>query len=111
MDIPFKSEKETRREKAAEELQQYYADLESFFGQNIFALKPDAQQALFEEKVTADNKPSINILSMRMTLESNIRSLEKKLEKDPDDEVLSNQISEMLKQDMTLDNLSRFTNA
>jgi hypothetical protein len=103
----------SHKDKIEEEMNKHYADLENFFGQNIFALQKADQENLYKEKVAeksiAAEKP--DFLSIRMTLESKIRILERKLEKDPDDEEISDQISALLKEDTALDNLYKLRNA
>ena len=99
----------SHKEQVEQDLNNHYADLEKFFGQDIFALPKEDQEKLFAEKSSKGERP--DFLKIRMTLESKIRILEKSLEKDPDDEELSNKISVLLKQDVALDNLYKLRNA
>ncbi len=99
----------SHKEQVELDLNNHYADLEKYFGQNIFDLPKEEQEKLFAEKSSQDERP--DFLKIRMTLESKIRILERKLEKDPDDDELSKQISALVKQDSVLDNLYQLRNA
>lgn len=99
----------SHKEQIEEDMNQHYADLEKYFGQNIFALPKEEQEKLFAEKSSKGERP--DFLKIRMTLESKIRILERKLEKDPDDEEISDKIAALLKEDMALDNLYQHRNA
>ena len=99
----------SHKEQVEQDLNNHYADLEKYFGQDIFALPKVEQERLFAEKSSKGERP--DFLKIRMTLESKIRILERKLEKDPDDEELSDEISALVKQDSALDNLYQHRNA
>ena len=99
----------SHKEQVELDLNNHYEALEKYFGQNIFALPKEEQEKLFAEKSSNGERP--DFLAIRMTLESKIRILERKLEKDPDDDELSDEISALVKQDSALDNLYQHRNA
>lgn len=103
MDLAQEPIQETKAEKAERELQSYYEELQQHFGQNIFILTEPARNELFKEK----GKPVTDLLSMRLSIESQIRSIERLFEKDPDDADLEKQISDLMQQDQIVDKLSK----
>lgn len=103
MDLVQEPIQETKAEKTERELHDYYAELQEHFGQNIFILTEEARNEFFKEK----GKPKTDLLSMRLSIESQIRLVERMFEKDPDDSDLEKQISELMKQDQIVDKLSK----
>lgn len=107
MDLQTDTPTETKAEKTERELKEFYEQLQEHFGQNIFALTEEAVKELAKEK----GAPNVDLLSVRLTIEAKIRLIERLYSKDPDDTDLEKQISDLMAQDKTLDNLSKLSNA
>lgn len=100
-------QEETKTEKTERELKEFNEQLEAHFGQNIFTISQEALKELVDSK----GLPDTDLLSIRLTIESKIRLVERQFEKDPDDSELEQQIADLMRQDQVVDYLYKLKNA